>query len=97
MQRSSLEFTDNQKVARIAKVIVPAFFVLRLIIYMKKFLNSDCLRAVQFVFEIQCQKIKYSAKKTPKQCTFLIFLLFEKLTRACFSKLHALKIILLSI
>ena len=70
MQRSSLEFTDKQKVARIAKVIVPAFFVLRLIIYMKKFLNSDCLRAVQFVFEIQCQKMKYSAKKLQNSVNF---------------------------
>jgi hypothetical protein len=31
-----------------------------LIIYMKKFFNSDWLRAV-YCFEIQCQKMKYNA------------------------------------
>ncbi len=41
----------------------------KLIIYMKKFLHSDWLRAVQFLVntvpkkEIQCQKKKFSAKK----------------------------------
>ena len=44
-----------------------------LIIYMKKFLKCDWLRAVQFL--VQCQKMKYNAKKI--QLKFLNFLFFK--------------------
>ena len=41
-----------------------------LIIYMKKFLNADWLRAAHF-FEIRCQtEMKYSSKKE-LQCKFI--------------------------
>ena len=50
---------------------------------MKKFLNCDWLRAVQFL--VQCQKMKYNAKKI--QLKFLNFLFFKlkflNVTYAC--------------
>ena len=49
---------------------------------MKKFLDSDWLRAVQFFRntvpknKIQCKKKKYSAKKEKYSANFVIFLIF---------------------